>query len=91
MKSVKSSGFPNIEESFFGSVTVGERGQIVIPAEARHEMGISPGDKLLVMRHPLYQGLMLFKIDAARAFMDDFERGLRRAAEEAQAEQEISA
>jgi AbrB family looped-hinge helix DNA binding protein len=29
-------------------VTVGERGQIVIPAEARKEHGIEVGDKLLV-------------------------------------------
>lgn len=91
MKSMNTTGFPNIDESFYGSVTVGERGQVVVPAEARQEMGISPGDKLLVMRHPLYQGLVMFKIDAARAFMDDFERGLRRAAEEAQSEKETSA
>lgn len=34
---------------FFGSVLVGERGQIVIPKEAREAFSISPGDKLLVL------------------------------------------
>ncbi len=34
---------------FFGSVTVGERGQIVIPKEARELFNISTGDKLLVL------------------------------------------
>ncbi|WP_434799736.1 AbrB/MazE/SpoVT family DNA-binding domain-containing protein [Terrisporobacter vanillatitrophus] len=34
---------------FFGSVTVGERGQIVIPKEARELFGINTGDKLLVL------------------------------------------
>lgn len=34
---------------FFGSVTVGERGQIVIPKEAREIFGINTGDKLLVL------------------------------------------
>ncbi len=33
---------------FYGSVTVSERGQIVVPAEARKDFSIKPGDKLLV-------------------------------------------
>ncbi|RJQ47713.1 MAG: AbrB/MazE/SpoVT family DNA-binding domain-containing protein [Gaiellales bacterium] len=36
------------EPEFFGSATVGERGQIVIPADARDAFGIRPGDKLLI-------------------------------------------
>ena len=34
---------------FFGSVKVGERGQIVIPIDARKIFNINPGDKLLVL------------------------------------------
>ena len=34
---------------FFGSVTVGERGQIVIPKKAREIFRLSPGDTLLVL------------------------------------------
>jgi len=33
---------------FYGSVTVSERGQIVIPADARRDFDIAAGDKLLV-------------------------------------------
>ena len=33
----------------FGTVKVGERGQIVIPKEARELFGIRPGDTLLVL------------------------------------------
>ncbi len=33
----------------FGTVKVGERGQIVIPKEAREVFGIRPGDTLLVL------------------------------------------
>ena len=33
----------------FGTVKVGEKGQIVIPKEARDHFGIRPGDTLLVM------------------------------------------
>ncbi|MCH7904709.1 MAG: AbrB/MazE/SpoVT family DNA-binding domain-containing protein [Armatimonadetes bacterium] len=64
------------DDCFYGSTTVGERGQIVIPAEAREDLGIRPGDKLLVMRHPVYKGLMIAKIDALKGFLDEFSRGL---------------
>ena len=33
----------------FGTVKVGEKGQIVIPKEARTVFGIQPGDTLLVL------------------------------------------
>ena len=33
----------------FGTVKVGEKGQIVIPKEARCQFGIQPGDTLLVL------------------------------------------
>lgn len=66
------------DQAFYGSVTVGERGQIVIPAAARQELGYNPGDKLLIMRHPVHQGLMLFTIDAMRVFLDDITSQLQR-------------
>src|SRR5665647_415926 len=34
---------------FYGAVTVSERGQIALPAQARRDLGIKPGDKLLVL------------------------------------------
>ena len=44
-----SEGFDReLREEFYGAVTLGERGQVVIPAQARKELGIEPGDKLLV-------------------------------------------
>lgn len=33
----------------FGTAKVGDRGQIVIPQEARRFFGISPGDTLLIL------------------------------------------
>jgi AbrB family looped-hinge helix DNA binding protein len=68
----------NCEDSFYGSATVGERGQIVIPAEARAELGFQAGDKVLIMKHPVYDGLMVFKIDAARSFLDEFTEALNK-------------
>lgn len=70
---------PVAEECFYGAVTVGERGQVVIPAEARKEMTIQPGDKLLIWKHPSGEGLMLFKIDRVRDFMNMMRESLERA------------
>lgn len=67
------------QDCFYGSVTVGERGQIVIPADARSDMGIQPGDKVLVMKHPAMEGLMMFKIEHVREFLDMFQASLERA------------
>jgi len=51
----------------FGSVKVGERGQIVIPKEAREIFGIEPGDLLLVLGD-LERGLALVRADALQDF-----------------------
>lgn len=75
-------------QAFYGSVTVGERGQIVIPAEARQELGMEAGDKLLVMKHPLYKGLMVFKIESVREFLDEFAQGLARVEERSKEDSE---
>ncbi len=60
-----------MEDCFFGTVNVGERGQVVIPAEARKKLDIQTGDKLVVMGHPAKQGLMMVKMGAMREFLDD--------------------
>ena len=44
-----------------GSVTVGERGQVVIPSEARESMSINAGDKLLVFKAPVDGVLIIAK------------------------------
>ena len=38
------------EHRYYDTVTVGERGQVVIPAKARKELGIKAGDKLLAIK-----------------------------------------
>jgi AbrB family looped-hinge helix DNA binding protein len=54
---------PFDEEMFFGAVTVGERGQVVIPAEGRKKMGLEAGDKVLVFYYPYVNGVMIAKVD----------------------------
>lgn len=36
------------KKHFYGTTTIGEKGQVVIPMEARKAMGLKSGDKLLV-------------------------------------------
>lgn len=61
----KSNGFPVPPQGkyIFGTVTVGERGQIVIPAKARKIFDIHPGDDLLVLGDEDQGGLALMKAD----------------------------
>ena len=56
----------SLEEHFYGTATVGDRGQVVIPAAARKKYGVIPGDKMLVMGDPCGHGIMLCKIEKAR-------------------------
>ena len=51
----------------FGSVKVGERGQIVIPKEAREIFNIRQGDILLVLGD-VERGIALVKADAIQEF-----------------------
>lgn len=53
----------------FGLVTVGDKGQIVIPAKARKVFDISTGDRLVVLGED-GQGLAIIKPDRFLAFAD---------------------
>ena len=46
----------------FGLVTVGDKGQIVIPVKARRIFGIQPGDELMILGD-IDQGLALVRAD----------------------------
>lgn len=71
----------DLENAFHGTVTVGERGQVVIPAEARKDLGISAGEKLLVFGHPSQHGLMMVKISRMAEFIEFMEQALASAGE----------
>jgi AbrB family looped-hinge helix DNA binding protein len=46
------------KNKIYGSATVGERGQIVIPADVRKIFSIKPGDKLMVFAKSEMIGLI---------------------------------
>jgi AbrB family looped-hinge helix DNA binding protein len=55
-------------DSILALVTVNEKGQVVIPADARSAINVHAGDKLLVMVHPSNEGVILVKPDGLEAF-----------------------
>jgi len=66
---------PTKKRHFYGAVAVGERGQIVIPKEAREDFGIKPGDKLVVLGKG-NRGIVLLKADKLRAFAEKILRSI---------------
>jgi AbrB family looped-hinge helix DNA binding protein len=70
---------------FYGAITVSDRGQIVIPAEARRDFDIQVGDKLLVLGD-LKQGLAIIKastlLEKKPGFMAILESSLGSSEEE---------
>jgi len=61
------------DDAFYGTSTLSERGQLVIPSEARAEMGFQPGDKLMIMRHPIYKGIIIFKLESVQEIIEGFQ------------------
>lgn len=44
--------------TLYGTATVGTKGQIVIPAEARESMNMQPGDKVMIIGHPKKRAIL---------------------------------
>ena len=59
--------FPQMK--FWGAATVGSKGQVVIPAEAREALNIKEGDKLVVMGPPTNNAVLFVKADSIEAMV----------------------
>jgi len=57
-------------KQFFGVVKVGERGQIVIPKQARDMYQIYPGDKLIVLGEDATKGMAILKSEGFLEFAE---------------------
>jgi bifunctional DNA-binding transcriptional regulator/antitoxin component of YhaV-PrlF toxin-antitoxin module len=54
----------------FGSTVVGPRGQIVIPVEARKELGMDVGTRLLTFKLFQGRGLVFVKVEAVEELVN---------------------
>jgi AbrB family looped-hinge helix DNA binding protein len=68
-------------DQFYGAVTVSERGQIVVPAQARRDLGIEVGEKLLVLGGP-GGGLLLIRAKVVGRLLSRWAGLVRRLEEE---------
>lgn len=58
------------DKKLYGTATVGTKGQVVIPADAREELGIKPGDRLYVINSIHGAGVMLLKEEMLQQFIN---------------------
>ena len=72
---------------FYGAVTVSERGQVVIPVQARRDLGIQIGEKLLVIGGP-GGGLWLLRADLVSELAGQWLELVRRLQNSAPVEEE---
>jgi AbrB family looped-hinge helix DNA binding protein len=66
---MESSSLGHNAPKLYGTTTVGERGQVVIPAEARRDFEITPNTKLLVFGSRGHGGLLLTKAETISQFI----------------------
>jgi len=67
-------------EFFYGTTTLGEKGQAVIPAEARETMDLKKGEKLLVfgMGHDMLVFSKLSKLEKFASELSDRLKAIRQ-------------
>ena len=61
----------------FGTARVGDRGQIVIPKEARELFGIKPGDTLLILGE-VETGLIVSRPDVLNNLADEILNNVKK-------------
>ena len=62
----------------YGTVTIGARGQVVIPMKARRALKIKPGDQMIALSGPpgRKEIISLIPVERISAFLQRFEKHL---------------
>lgn len=60
------------DKKLYGTATVGTKGQVVIPAEAREILGIESGDRLYVIGSKQGKWVGLIQEDQLRSMVEQF-------------------
>jgi len=64
--------FPKI----LGTATLNEKGQLVIPVEARNSLGLSAGSRVVIMSNPQRPALTLLKAEDVESLVRDMSDAL---------------
>jgi len=73
---------PSMDVTFFGSNTIGEKGQVVIPVEGRQRLGLNPGDKLIFMGDPGKGVLLVAKAEVFEELMSNLQANFQSVREQ---------
>lgn len=73
---------------FWGSATIGTKGQFVIPAEARQQLGFNEGDKVLIMSTPDGQGIVAIKPEVLKEFTQQITSNIQSALKDTKEDEE---
>lgn len=65
-----SMGIPLQSKKLYGTATIGTKGQVVIPAEAREELGFKTGDRLYVVNAMHGCGVVLLKEETLESMVE---------------------
>lgn len=62
------------DKKFYGSTTVGEKGQVVLPADLRRDLKVETGDKLavLVLKKAGFSGIVMIQTGLLTSMLDKF-------------------
>lgn len=52
-----------VNRTIYGTATLNEKGQLVIPAEARTALNLQPGSRLMIMNAPFGEALVIVKTE----------------------------
>ncbi len=58
------------DKKLYGTASVGTKGQVVIPADARQALNIQPGDRLYVIGSEKFQSIGFIKEDQLRHMVE---------------------
>lgn len=62
---------------FWGAGTVGSKGQVVIPAEAREALDIKEGDKMLMVSPPHGTAIVVIKPEILEEYMQRMQTNIK--------------
>jgi len=66
------------DKKLYGTATVGTKGQVVIPAEAREILGIESGDRLYVIGSKQGQWIGLIQEEQLRSMIEHLSENIER-------------